>query len=153
MRPSRKSRIDTNQNDLVDMYIEHGCSVESLAGVGKGVPDLLVGRDVKTLEVEWVDYANGHSELHVFVGRRRSIALGFAQSGDAKKRDAAKKRFEDELGVTTGKNYLVEVKNGANPPSARKLTPDQVPWHANWKGQKAIAKDIPEAKAAVGLEE
>ena len=39
-----------------------------------------------------------------------------------------------------GKNYLIEIKDGAKPPSKRKLTPDQVEWHDKWQGQKAIAE-------------
>lgn len=29
---------------------------------------------------------------------------------------------------------LVEVKDGAKVPSARKLTPDQIEWHRDWRG-------------------
>jgi len=41
-----------------------------------------------------------------------------------------------------GKNYLVEVKDGAKPPSARKLTKDQVIWHGKWHGQVVILTSI-----------
>jgi hypothetical protein len=37
-----------------------------------------------------------------------------------------------------GRNYLVEIKDGAKPPSARMLNPAQVAWHAEWKGQVAV---------------
>ena len=47
-----------------------------------------------------------------------------------------------------GVNYLVEVKDGSKPPSARKLTPDQVEWHINWRGQVAVA-DSRDAAIAV----
>ena len=33
-----------------------------------------------------------------------------------------------------GANYLMEIKDGENIPSKRKLTPDQVKWHADWEG-------------------
>lgn len=33
-----------------------------------------------------------------------------------------------------GINFLLEVKDGEKPPSARKLTPDQVSWHDTWRG-------------------
>jgi Holliday junction resolvase len=37
-----------------------------------------------------------------------------------------------------GVNYLVEVKDGSKPPSARLLNPAQVAWHAEWKGQAVV---------------
>ena len=33
---------------------------------------------------------------------------------------------------------LMEVKDGSKPPSARKLTPDQVAWHAEWANAEII---------------
>ena len=44
-----------------------------------------------------------------------------------------------------GINLLMEVKDGAKPPSARKLTPDQVDWHAAWLGQKVVVTSVEEA--------
>ena len=41
-------RVDANQTDIVDGLRAHGASVESLAGLGKGVPDLLVAYMGKT---------------------------------------------------------------------------------------------------------
>ena len=38
----RAAKIDGNQDQLVDAYRDLGCTVTSLAGVGRGVPDLLV---------------------------------------------------------------------------------------------------------------
>lgn len=38
--------------------------------------------------------------------------------------------FPDLLVMHRGRTFLVEVKDGGKPPSARKLTPDQVTWHA-----------------------
>ena len=51
-----------------------------------------------------------------------------------------------------GVNYTLEVKDGSKPPSARKLTADEVKWHREWRGQVAIVNNITEALAAVGLE-
>ena len=48
-----------------------------------------------------------------------------------------------------GRNLLIEVKDGAKPPSARKLTPDQIEWHATWRGSVAQAKSIEEALALI----
>lgn len=49
-------------------------------------------------------------------------------------------------------NLLVEVKDGAKPPSARKLTKDQQEWHATWAGQVVVVKDIDEALNVLGIE-
>ena len=39
----RAARIDTNHGDIVDALRAAGASVQTLASVGRGVPDLLVG--------------------------------------------------------------------------------------------------------------
>ena len=41
-----------------------------------------------------------------------------------------------------GRNYLVEVKDGNKPPSARKLTAAQVEWHAAWRGSVHVLEDV-----------
>lgn len=69
-----------------------GCSVISLASMGKGVPDLLLGITTAT-------------------GR---------------------------------KNLFVEVKDSTQPPSKRKLTPDQVKFHREWKGPIAVVESADE---------
>jgi hypothetical protein len=48
-----------------------------------------------------------------------------------------------------GVNYTLEIKDGSKPPSARKLTPDQVEWHINWRGQVAVADSIDAAVAVL----
>jgi hypothetical protein len=45
--------------------------------------------------------------------------------------------------------YL-EVKDGKNPPSARKLTPDRSEFHGTWKGPDVRRDVTDEALAAVG---
>ncbi|WP_116082067.1 hypothetical protein [Tropicimonas sp. IMCC34011] len=50
-----------------------------------------------------------------------------------------------------GLNRVIEVKDGDKPPSARKLTPDQVEWHGAWRGQVDVAKDEDEAFAILGI--
>jgi Holliday junction resolvase len=51
-----------------------------------------------------------------------------------------------------GATYLLEVKDGSKPLSARKLTPDQVEWHANWKGGPLVVVESAEqALSVVGL--
>jgi hypothetical protein len=70
----RAARTDGNQSAIVDALRQYGCVVQSLAAVGSGVPDLLVGhratrrlllievkdptqqpnkRRLKPLQVEW----------------------------------------------------------------------------------------------------
>lgn len=39
----RAARVDANQAEIVAALRRAGCSVQSLAAVGNGVPDLLVG--------------------------------------------------------------------------------------------------------------
>lgn len=41
-----------------------------------------------------------------------------------------------------GINVLVEIKDGDKPPSKRKLTGDEVLWHDQWKGWKAIVETV-----------
>lgn len=48
----RKRRVDSNQAEIVEALRSHGCSVEVLSDVGRGVPDLLVGYDGKNLLLE-----------------------------------------------------------------------------------------------------
>ena len=38
------------------------------------------------------------------------------------------------------RNYLLEIKDGE-----KKLTPDQVIWHYDWKGQVAVVNSVQEA--------
>lgn len=51
------------------------------------------------------------------------------------------------------KHYLLEVKDGAKPPSERKLTPAQEKFHGLWKGWIHVVTSPGEALAAVGLSE
>ena len=89
----RAARVDANQSEIVYTLRQMGCSVVSLAAVGKGVTDLLVG--------------------------------------------------------VSGKNLLIEVKDGSRSPSKRKLTPDQMIFHAEWRGQIAKAESVDEAISIV----
>ena len=64
----------------------------------------------------------------------------------------------DLLVGRSGVNYLLEVKDpggarerGTGVKSATALTPDQVIWHARWKGGLKIVTSQLEALAAVGL--
>jgi len=57
----------------------------------------------------------------------------------------------DLLVLFRGELSLLEVKDGAKPPSARRLTPDQVEWHRRWacKGLH-IVSTVNEALIAIG---
>lgn len=48
-----------------------------------------------------------------------------------------------------GINVLIEVKDGAKPPSARRLTFDQLDWHGRWRGQVAVATSAEDAMQIV----
>lgn len=50
-----------------------------------------------------------------------------------------------------GVNYLLEIKDGSKPPSARKLTDDESAWHFQWLGNVRIVSNEQEALAAIGL--
>ena len=85
----KAARIDANQTAVVSALRAAGATVQSLAAVGDGVPDLLVGFRSATI--------------------------------------------------------LMEVKDAAQPPSKRRLTPDQRNWHGKWRGGALATVDGPEA--------
>lgn len=51
----RAAKIDANQQQVVSALRAAGATVQSLAAVGKGVPDLLVGYQGKTVLMEVKD--------------------------------------------------------------------------------------------------
>ena len=47
--------------------------------------------------------------------------------------------------------YLLEVKDGSKPPSARELTKDQIDWHMSWWGGPCqVVNSVTEALIAIG---
>jgi hypothetical protein len=82
-------RVDANQSLIVRELRAVGATVQSLADLGKGAPDLLVG---------W-----------------------------------------------RGKNWLIEIKDWKQPPSKRRLTPDEKKWHQTWNGQVNVVETFDEA--------
>lgn len=48
-----------------------------------------------------------------------------------------------------GRNLLMEVKDGSKPPSDRKLTKDQIEWHAAWRGHVVVVENVEQAIAAL----
>lgn len=51
----RAAKIDTNQPEIVEAFRRFGCSVHPCHSLGKGFPDLVVGRAGKNLLVEIKD--------------------------------------------------------------------------------------------------
>lgn len=50
-----------------------------------------------------------------------------------------------------GENLLCEIKHGEKPPSARKLTPDQVKWHSDWRGSVHIVETLDDVRDLLRL--
>ena len=57
--------------------------------------------------------------------------------------------FPDLVVGRNGENYLMEVKDGSKPPSARKLTKAQEKFHAEWRGQIAVVETVEQALQVV----
>jgi Holliday junction resolvase len=62
---------------------------------------------------------------------------------------AVGKGCPDLLCAIADQVFLVEVKDGAKPPSAQKLTPDQVVWHAQWQAEVHVVNSVEAALAVV----
>jgi Holliday junction resolvase len=58
----RAAKVDANQEQVVEALRAAGASVQTLAAVGKGVPDLLVGYQGQTLLLEVKDGRRPPSE-------------------------------------------------------------------------------------------
>lgn len=58
----RAAKVDANQEQVVQALRAAGATVQTLAAVGKGVPDLLVGYQGKTLLLEVKDGRRPPSE-------------------------------------------------------------------------------------------
>ena len=58
----RAAKIDANQVEIVKALRQAGATVQSLASVGKGVPDLLIGFQGKTVLLEIKDGAKVQSK-------------------------------------------------------------------------------------------
>ena len=50
--------------------------------------------------------------------------------------------FPDIVAGYRGQNYLFEVKDPDQPPSKRKLTPDEVKFHDTWMGRVYVVETI-----------
>lgn len=63
---------------------------------------------------------------------------------------AVGKGCPDVLAGFRGVNYAIEIKDGSKPPSATTLTPDQVKWHGEWRGQVSVVYSVDDALALIG---
>ena len=91
-------------------------------------------------------YAKRTDENHKAIVDELRAALPEASVFDA---SGAGRGFPD-LGVGfRGRNYLFEVKNGAQVPSRRRLTAAQVGLHDNWQGQIAIVHSAADILAGI----
>lgn len=57
--------------------------------------------------------------------------------------------FPDLVAGFRGRNWLLEVKDGDKPPSARDLTPDQIKFKAGWRGHWAVVLSPQDAIATI----
>jgi Holliday junction resolvase len=48
----RAKKVDSNHKQIVEAFRQLGCSVFDTSGVGRGFPDLLIGKAFKTVLVE-----------------------------------------------------------------------------------------------------
>lgn len=51
-----------------------------------------------------------------------------------------------------GLTFVMEVKDPAKPASRRRLTPDELVWHAEWAGQVAVVQTLDDALRVIGAE-
>ena len=85
----KRARTDDNHSEIAHVFRQLGCTVVSLAPLGNGCGDLLVG--------------------------------------------------------VSGINLLVEVKDGSQPPSRRRLTRDEKAFHELWSGQICVIESLTDA--------
>lgn len=49
-----------------------------------------------------------------------------------------------------GLTYLFEIKDGAKPPSKRRLTDDELTWHLFWRGHVEVVESVDDALRKIG---
>jgi Holliday junction resolvase len=95
----RAAKIDANQTDLVEAFRRLGCSVLSLAAVGKGVPDLLVA----TRGITWL------VEVKMPKGKETPDQVDFATNWQG-----CRAIVRDVAGVATVFKIMVEQSRACN---------------------------------------
>ncbi len=58
--------------------------------------------------------------------------------------------FPDIVAGRNGINYMLEIKDGDQPPSGQALTTPEMIFHTNWKGKISIVNSVESALVAVG---
>lgn len=69
------------------------------------------------------------------------LRLGFSVMDTA----AVGQGFPDLVVARAGVNFLVEIKDGGKPPSARRLTRDQIEFHSRWASRIVMLYSVEEA--------
>ena len=91
--------------------------------------------------------ANVDDKQAAFVAALRKIGCTVADTSGAG--DGFPDLVVGRLGIHGRQNYLIEIKDGSKSPSRRALTPAQVKFHDEWKGQIAVVNSVDEAIEAV----
>lgn len=71
----RAARVDSNHGEIVHALVQANCSVQSLASLGKGCPDLLVGLRGQNHLLEIKDGSKPPSARHLTQDQSKWIAL------------------------------------------------------------------------------
>lgn len=79
-------------------------------------------------------------------GNQAEIVEGLRAIGcSVRPTHTAGKGFTDLVVGFRGLNFLIEIKDPKQIPSKRKLTPDQVKFHSEWRGQICVVETVEEA--------
>jgi len=91
----RIARVDENQNDIVKSLVQMGCSVQLLHAVGRGCPDILVGKSGRNflIEIKNPVKPKGDQELTSIQTRWHGVWQGQV---------AIAKTIEDAIEIVTG---------------------------------------------------
>ena len=84
--PRTAARVDSNQGDIALALVQIGCSVKSLAAMGRGLPDLLVGYRGITHLIEVKNPATYHGitdAQHEFMDSWRGSPVHVVETADA----------------------------------------------------------------------
>ena len=79
---------------------------------------------------------DNHNEISRALGKIGCTILDLSAVGNG---------CPDILVGTAGRNILMEIKDGAKPPSARKLTPQEDSFHSTWGGTVYTVCTVQEA--------